>query len=108
MTELLIYTPQITPRTNYIFQLFFGSVISTAYSVTSDEAAFQAYSGPKLNYSGTIFPGHKLQIIPSGLLTEKGVKFTPLKYLYGTSIKYFTEQTGEVCRLMFFPLPFTS
>lgn len=89
MTELLIYTPQITPRTNYIFQLFFGSVISTAYTVTSDEAAFQAYSGPKLNYSGTIFPGHKLQIIPSGLLTEKGVKIHSIEVSVWNQYKIF-------------------
>ena len=74
MEKLLIYTPQITQRVNYIFQLFFDSLIPTAYTVTSDERAFRGYNGPKLNYSATSFPDNKLQVIPGGLLTETGIK----------------------------------
>ena len=74
MVELLIYTPKITRRVNYIFQLFFDSLIRVSYTITSDEATFKMYDGPKLNYSGTSFPNTKLQIMPFGLLTDTGIK----------------------------------
>lgn len=93
MTGLLIYTPQITQRVAYIFQLFFDSLIRTPYSITTDEAVFNAYTGPKLNYSVTSISDAKVHIVPGGLLTEKGIKAqTPevfvwnnLKVFYGTT-----------------------
>jgi len=74
MAELLIYTPQITQRVKYIFQLFFDSLIRTPYNITTDEAVFRDYNGPKLNYSTTDFPGVKLQVIPSRLLVENDIR----------------------------------
>ncbi len=74
MSGLLIYTPKVTQRVHYIFQLFFDSLIKTPFTITSDEAAFKAYSGAKLNYSSSLFPTDILQIAPWGLLAETGIK----------------------------------
>jgi hypothetical protein len=87
--ELLIYTPNITQRVTYIFQLFFDSLIRTPYSITSDEAAFEAYDGPKLNYSATNFPDGKLQIAPFGLLAETGIKMQPINVSEWNRLKIF-------------------
>jgi hypothetical protein len=89
MQELLIYTPQITPRVTYTFQLFFDSIIRTPYSITTDEEAFRAYTGPKLNYSSTEFPNHNLQIIPYGLLTETDIKEQHINVWEWNNMKIF-------------------
>jgi len=89
MTGLLIYTPEITPRVNYIFQLFFDSLIKTSYSITSDETAFKSYTGPKLNYSSTTFSSGELQIIPFGLLTETGIIAQSINVTEWNNLKIF-------------------
>lgn len=94
MPELLIYTPIVTQRVNYIFQLFFGSLIRATYSISSDEAAFKAYAGPKLNYSSIAFPNDKLQVIPYGLLTETGIKAQSITMGEWNKLKIFF-QTGQ-------------
>ncbi len=89
MPELLIYTAHATPRVNYIFQLFFDSLIKTSYRITSDEEAFKAYNGPKLNYSDTIFSNDALQIGPCGLLAETGIKVQNIQVSEWNNLKIF-------------------
>ena len=48
---LLIYTPNTTPRLQYVMQLFLGELIKTEFQITSDAQQFQNYAGAKLNYS---------------------------------------------------------
>jgi hypothetical protein len=94
MSGLLIYTPNVTPRINYIFQLFFDSLIRTPFTITSDEVAFKAFNGPKLNYSPTLFLNDKLHIYPYGLLAESGIKTQSVGVTEWNKIKIFfrTEQ----------------
>jgi len=87
--ELLIYTPRVTQRVTYIFQLFFDSLIRTSYSVTMDEVVFNTYTGPKLNYSATSIANAKVQIIPAGLLTEKGIKPQSPEIFVWNNLKVF-------------------
>ncbi len=86
---LLIYTPKVTQRVNYIFQLFFDSLIKTHYTITSDEGAFIAYAGQKINYSTNQFSPDELQIIPNGLLAEKGIKAQSIKVSDWNNLKIF-------------------
>lgn len=95
--ELLIYTPQVTPRVTYIFQLFFGSLIQTSYSVTIDEASFRAYTGPKFNYSAVPIPDAKVHIVPCGLLTEKGIKaHTPEVSVWNNLKVFYRTDSGSM------------
>src|ERR1700723_3774957 len=89
MPELLLYTPKVTQRVSYIFQLFFDSLIRTSYSITNDEAIFNAYTGPKLNYSSTSFPNGRLQIIPYGLLIEEGMRPQSISLGEWNKLKFF-------------------
>jgi len=89
MTELLIYTPQTTQRVTYIFQLFFDSLIKTPYRITNDQALFKTYTGPKLNYSSTLFNSDELQIPPVGLLTETEIKTQPIEVTEWNNLKIF-------------------
>lgn len=95
MAELLIYTPKITPRVSYIFQLFFDSLIRTSYTITNDEATFNTYGGPKLNYSATSFSNTKLQIIPFGLLIEAGIYAQTINMEEWNKLKIFFKTEGS-------------
>ena len=44
---MLIYTPQITKRVQYVAQLIFETVSKTEVNLTSDIAAFELFKGPK-------------------------------------------------------------
>ena len=48
---LLIYTPRITSRLNYIFDFFFNELFGIEYELTQDKGRFWASNEPKLNYS---------------------------------------------------------
>lgn len=106
MAELLIYTTEITPRVDYIFQLFFDSLIRTSYNITSDEAAFKAYPGPKLNYSNTSFADNAIQIIPCGLLEETGIKAQSIDMVEWNKLKIFFKTGHSSLPFDVFQLPF--
>lgn len=48
---LLIYTPTITNRICYIFDLFFHNILNTDFEITDDERKFLSYTGAKFSYS---------------------------------------------------------
>jgi len=69
---LLIYTPILKPRIQYIFELFFKEILCVEYKCTQDAEHFSNFIGPKLNYSES--PQDKeLFIQANGLLNEKGI-----------------------------------
>ncbi|HTB33182.1 MAG TPA: polysaccharide deacetylase family protein [Bacteroidia bacterium] len=89
MPRLLIYTPKVTRRVDYIFQLFFDTLIKTPFSITSDEGAFRQYTGPKINYSTISFSEKDLQITPCGLLAETGIKPQSIQVSEWNNLKVF-------------------
>lgn len=81
--DLLIYTPVVKSRTNYIFQLIFSDLLGLKFQITTDLSRFQAKSGAKLNYSAKACEG-SLQIVPTGLLEEKGINSHKIGFIeYG-------------------------
>ncbi len=70
---LLIYTPQCTPRLEYICKFIFDEILHTGYGLTLDIIYFDKFDGNKLNYSHKEF-NNCFQIIPHGLLFENGIK----------------------------------
>jgi hypothetical protein len=69
---MLIYTPKLTNRIRYAMQLVFQDVWQQKYELTTDWAVFEAYDGPKLNYSNRQ-QGEELFVGMHGLLQEKGI-----------------------------------
>lgn len=51
MTDLLIYTHQITSRNRYTFRLYFAELLGLHYKITDNEQEFRAYQGPRLSYT---------------------------------------------------------
>ena len=69
---MLIYTPIITNRINYIFQLIFETVWKIDYEISDNLDYFTCYDGPKLNYSNSQL-ADECHIKCQGILTEKGI-----------------------------------
>lgn len=70
---LLVYTPKITVRLNYIFDLIFNKILGIDYELTEDTAEFKAHKGASLNYSYHPF-GDELFFYADHLLLEKGIE----------------------------------
>lgn len=70
--KLLIYTPRITHRIEYVFSLFFEHLGQVEYEITTDPEVAEQESGPVLNYS-------KYKI-------EKSLWFPPTKLLFESGI----------------------
>ena len=69
---MLIYTPQISNRIKYVFQVIFTDVWKISFELTDDFEKFTDFSGPKINYSLTK-TDDDLFISTSGLLVEKDI-----------------------------------
>ena len=69
---MLIYTPKITSRIQYSFQLVFDSVWQIDYQLTEDVEFFLSHQGAKLNYSNKQL-SDECFIKAYGLLSEKGI-----------------------------------
>ena len=69
---ILIYTPVIKPRIQYIFKHFFCLRLKEEISFTTDLSTFIAHSGPKMSYADAPL-GNEFFIQANGLLTEQGI-----------------------------------
>ena len=69
---ILIHTPVIKPRIQYIFKHFFCSRMGMEISFTSDLGTFIAHEGHKMSY-GEAPLGNEFFISSHGLLTEQGI-----------------------------------
>lgn len=74
----LVYSPQESPRLQYILDLIFHSLLGIDYSITSSISTFKNFKGPKLNYSRQSFED-EISIYPARLLFEKGIAEQEIK-----------------------------
>src|ERR1700722_20041380 len=86
---LLVFIPELTPRIEYTFSLFFESLITTPYKLTKDIAEYKTYSGPKLNYSAQQIEKDKLFFQSHGLLTETGIVLQEITVSEWNGLKIF-------------------
>ena len=69
---LLLYTPETSSRSDYIFDLLLTDILGAELRVTTLKDEFTGYPGPKINYSKTSME-QGIFIIPSGLLMENEI-----------------------------------
>ncbi|MCC8147215.1 MAG: hypothetical protein LIO93_12455 [Bacteroidales bacterium] len=69
---LIYFQQENTKRLQYIAEHIFKNILGTEFEITPDKKKYSEYTGPVINYSEEILPG--IQILPEGLLTEKGIK----------------------------------
>lgn len=70
---ILIHSPQLSPRIRYIFKLILGDLLGDEAGFTSQIEDFEAFEGPKINYSADSNCGG-LFFEAQGLLTEKEIE----------------------------------
>ena len=70
---LLIFSPVITPRLKYTFELIFKELLEVDFEITTKEEEFVSYEGAKFNYSDRAF-GNELFFYASNLLFENGIE----------------------------------
>jgi hypothetical protein len=73
MNKILVYSNQVTPRLNYIVDFILRDLCGSMPFITSSPEEFKQSPIPKINYSDTRF-GSEFQVIPQGLLFEKGLR----------------------------------
>ncbi len=70
---LWIYTPNVSKRVQYTFNLIFKNILQVDYLLSEDLIAFEKYKGPKMAYANQ---SHSCTIWfkPHGLLNEKNIR----------------------------------
>jgi hypothetical protein len=97
---VLIYTPRVTNRIQYIVKFLIGEICGFDYAVTSSSEDYINFKGAKINYSDKNFKGDSLRMHPSGFLTEKGIReFTPRIRIHDSYPVLFPNETKHRCDL---------
>ncbi|MBV9989277.1 MAG: polysaccharide deacetylase family protein [Chitinophagaceae bacterium] len=89
--ELLIYTPEVSPRLGYIANTLSGGKVR----ISSDKAEIEAHAGPVINYSPDPITG-ALHIQPHGLLTENAIKPQSPDCFEWNGLKVFFRTAGDI------------
>lgn len=87
---ILIHTPVIKPRIQYIFKHFFCSRLGEEIDFTSDLGAFVAHKGRKMSY-GEAPLGNEFFISSHGLLTEQSINSIEVKVFDWDGLPAFFE-----------------
>jgi hypothetical protein len=69
----IYFRSENSKRLHYIAKHLFNNVLGTGFEITSDKSFFLRQTDVCINYSEEAL-NHGLQVIPHGLLTEKGVR----------------------------------
>jgi len=85
---LLIYTPAITNRINYIFRLLFNRILGVEYNITTQYNDWLDYTGPKFCYCQE-YDGDELFFQQTPLLTSNGTKKIHIDPVMFEGIKAF-------------------
>jgi hypothetical protein len=85
---LLIYTPVINNRINYIFKLILGRILGVEYSVTTQYDEWLANDGPRFCYAPQ-YEGDELFFAQSSLLLNTGTKKLHIDPVMFEGIKAF-------------------
>jgi hypothetical protein len=96
---VVVYTPQLTPRQVYIFNVLFDRLLDTPAELTSDMGYWEAHEGPKLIYSqedNTSAPW----MWAHTLLFEENITEQDRKVKSSEGIPYFFESPKNVKSLM--------
>ena len=88
---MLIYTEKITPRLQYIADVFFDDC-----KLTTSAPEFYEARVPKINYSFKRFSGEEVHIVPQGLLSESDIKKQAVTISVWNELKVFFTTKGDI------------
>jgi hypothetical protein len=78
--ELLIYCPQASARTRYIFDFIFKDILLLGYQLSDNRSDFEKYSGPKISYAPQAI-AKEIHFKASGLLSENRITEPKIKFV---------------------------
>ena len=87
---ILVYSEEITPRIEYIFQLIFVQILRVEVTFTTNPHEFLYAESPKINYSQKKF-GDEIYIKPHGLLSQKALEKVEIKPVNYNNETFFFE-----------------
>ncbi len=91
---ILVYSEEITPRIEYIFQLIFVQILRVEVSFTTNSHEFLYSESPKINYSQKKF-GDEIYINPHGLLSQKNIETVEIKTVKFNKETFFFESSPD-------------
>jgi hypothetical protein len=71
---ILLYHPRPGPRLHYVADFIGRQLTGTPVRVTADLTEWQAFEGLRINYSDQPLAAQHLQLVPEGLLDERGIR----------------------------------
>jgi hypothetical protein len=95
---MLVYTPHITNRCKYIFQVVFETVLKLPFELTNDVHLFESHLGPKINYSNRKFD-EEFFIKKHDLLDQIGILDQDIHFSQWNGLPIFFKTSEE-------PIPF--
>lgn len=101
-TLILIYTPKITKRVKYIFNLIFSGLLNSACDFTSSIDDFRSYSDIKINYSNKNIDD-EIFFWSHNLLFESGIKDQQLNFINFDASKAFFPTMDKKSSMPFDP-----
>lgn len=72
--SILVYSPRITPRIEYICGLLLGNLLHAKWQLTNNIETIQNHNGPKICYARDVVDPSALHIPAHGFLQERGVR----------------------------------
>ncbi len=91
---MLIYTPHITPRVEYIIQYFNEKLFITA-ELTSNKEDYIRYQGIKINYSNHRISREEFLICPAGLLHQQVIRKQQIECFNRNGTKAFFKTKND-------------
>jgi hypothetical protein len=92
---LLVYTPHITPRLQYIID-YFNEKLGLNAVATNDEQLYKAHQAEKINYSSSRITDDELFIEPVGFLQEDEIKKHKIECFVWNNTTAFFETSDDV------------
>ncbi len=93
-SEVLVYTPEITPRVEFTFEFIFRTILGIKVSFTTNRAEFENSEKLGINYSGaSISTG--LFLKAHSILFEKHIKDQPIDLVDFQEIKLFFPTSAD-------------
>ncbi len=87
---ILVYTPKISSRLNYIFRHLFNNLMLKEVKFTTKIEEFIAFNGPKFSYSSQALGG-EFHIQAHPILFQQGIKPNDIKFGFWDDIPVFFE-----------------
>ncbi len=92
---MLVYTPTISPRFEYIVSFICNEFQLNAHTITNDKNELRSFGGICINYSSERIKDDEIWIVPHGLLAEKDIRPQSIDIFETSNLKAFFITGGD-------------